>query len=72
MRINLKVKTRAKADSIKELNTNNFVISVKAPPIDNKANAKLIKMLADHFGISRSRINIVSGRSSKNKTVEIR
>ena len=41
------------------------------PPVDGKANAELIRFLSKSTGISKSKISIVSGEHSKNKTVQV-
>lgn len=46
-------------------------IKLTAPPVDGKANEALIKLLSDHYNIPKSKIKIVSGLTSKNKTIEI-
>ena len=42
-----------------------------SPPVDGAANAELIKMLAREFGVSRGRVEIVSGQTSKTKRIRI-
>jgi len=46
-------------------------IRVTAPPVDDAANAALVKFLADFFGIKKSAVRIKSGLRSRNKTVEV-
>jgi hypothetical protein len=42
-----------------------------SPPVDGAANAELIKLLAKTFDVSRSRVEIVSGQTSKTKRIRI-
>jgi len=42
-------------------------IAVQAPPIEGRANEALLAFLADSFSISRSRIVLVSGETSRSK-----
>lgn len=42
-------------------------ISIKAPPVKNKANLELIKFLSK---LTKKKVNIVSGLSSRTKVVE--
>ncbi len=44
---------------------------LKAAPEDGKANAELVRTLADKLGIPRSGIEIIRGFTSKKKTVDI-
>lgn len=46
-------------------------IRIAAPPIDNQANVELVKVLAKFFGVSKSRVEIVSGETSRTKQIKI-
>ena len=48
-----------------------YTVSVKEPPVQGKANEAIIRVLAEHFGVSRSKVRISSGLTSKQKIVEI-
>lgn len=47
-------------------------IKLTTPPVDGKANEEMIKLLAKHFKVSKSSIEILKGKTSKNKVVEIK
>ena len=40
-------------------------------PVDNKANEELVELLAERFDVSKSKVRIKSGLSSRQKLVEI-
>ncbi|MEI8097162.1 MAG: DUF167 domain-containing protein [Candidatus Moraniibacteriota bacterium] len=42
-----------------------------APPVDEKANQLLKKLLAKHFDVAPSLIRIVSGETSRQKIIEL-
>jgi uncharacterized protein (TIGR00251 family) len=46
-------------------------VRIASPPVDGAANAELIKVLAKHFGISKSEVEIIGGQTSKMKQVKI-
>jgi uncharacterized protein (TIGR00251 family) len=46
-------------------------IRLTAPPVDGAANEALIKFLAEALSISRSRVEIVAGQTSRQKVVRI-
>jgi len=71
VRISVRAKTNAKKESVEKLSDKEFVVSVKEPPIDGRANWAICRIVADYFGVSPSRVSIVSGQSAKNKIVEI-
>ncbi|MFA5936085.1 MAG: DUF167 domain-containing protein [Patescibacteria group bacterium] len=47
-------------------------IRLAAPPVDGKANEKLVRFLADLLDLSLSEIEIVKGQTSKTKLIEAR
>ena len=71
MKIIIKAKPGAREDKIEKVDEANYTVYVKAPPIDGKANAAIVKLLADHFDISASLVEIISGHMARVKVVEI-
>jgi uncharacterized protein (TIGR00251 family) len=47
-------------------------IKLTAPPVENAANKMCIKFLAKRLGVSNSRIEIISGHTSRTKQVLLR
>lgn len=48
-----------------------FMVSVKEPAVDGRANRAIEKALAAHFKVPLSFVRIVRGHSAKEKIVEI-
>lgn len=71
MKIFLKVKPSSKVEKVEKIAENIFTVWVKKPAKENQANDAMIKTLAKYFGISRSNIKIVSGKTAKQKIIEI-
>lgn len=72
MKIKIKVLPRSSSNEvIGEMADGTLKIKLTAPPIDGKANEALIKLLAEHFSVPKNKIKLVSGLTSKNKTIEI-
>ncbi len=46
-------------------------INITAPPVEGKANKKCIAYLAKYFDVAKSKIEIISGQTSKNKLIKI-
>lgn len=46
-------------------------VEVTAPPEKGKANEAVQRVLADHFGISRSRVTLVRGATTRMKQFEV-
>jgi uncharacterized protein (TIGR00251 family) len=70
LKIQVKVKPNSKTDEVGQ-EGDNFVIKVKDPPMEGKANQAVIKLLAKHFGVSQGQVRILSGFKSKNKVIEV-
>jgi len=46
-------------------------VRVAAPPADGRANAELVRFLADTLGVSRSEVEITRGQASRSKSVRV-
>ena len=71
MRITVSVKTNARKNVVEKLAESSYRVSVTAPPVDGKANEKIIELLARHFGKPKRCVRILRGESSKQKVIEI-
>ena len=71
MKIIIKAKPSSREDKLERIDDHNYQVSVKAPAVDGKANAAIIKLLAEHFDISQSLVEIISGYMARTKVVEI-
>ena len=69
--ITVKVKPNARASSLRAAEGGLWLAELKAPPVDGKANAELIRLVARHFGCPRSAVVIKTGGSSRTKLVKI-
>jgi uncharacterized protein (TIGR00251 family) len=70
MKIQVKVKPNSRTEEVSQ-ESDSFIVKVKEPPREGKANQAVIRLLAEHFGVPRSRVRILSGFKSKNKVVEV-
>lgn len=71
MRITVKIKPNSRIEEVEKLPEGGYLVRVKAPAVEGKANIALIKALSNYFDIPKSRIIIASGLGSKNKIVDI-
>lgn len=71
MKVSVNVKAGAKKELVSVIDAKHFAVHVKEVPEKGKANASVIKALAKHLGISKSRIIILRGHTSSNKMIEI-
>ena len=70
MKIQVKVKPNSKTEELSREGAN-FIVKVKEPPKEGKANQAVIKLLAEHFGVPQSQVRILSGFRSRNKVIEV-
>jgi uncharacterized protein (TIGR00251 family) len=68
--LQVKVKPNARASSLQEVD-GAWLAQLKSPPVDGKANAELIALIAERFGCRKSRVSIKSGASGRMKLVRI-
>lgn len=71
MILQIKVKPNSKEDKLEYTPEGLLTARIKAPPVDGKANAYLLKYLSKTFGIPKSCIEIVQGESSPLKRIEL-
>lgn len=71
MKIFIKAKPNAKQEKVEKIDETHFIVSVKEPPKQGRANEAIIKALAEYFDFSRSQICLVRGFTSKEKVFEI-
>lgn len=72
MKITVQVKPNSKKESLEQLPDGSFLVRFNVPPIEGRANERLIEMLSDHFKKSKSHFEILSGLKSKKKIVGIK
>jgi len=48
-----------------------LTVYVREPAVDGKANTAVIRVLAEHFGISRSHVELASGAGARVKRFRI-
>ncbi|OGN01675.1 MAG: hypothetical protein A3I26_03535 [Candidatus Yanofskybacteria bacterium RIFCSPLOWO2_02_FULL_43_10] len=70
MRINVKAKPNSNENKVEKIDDLNFVVSVKDPPVQGRANRAIVKLLSEYFHTLN--IRIVSGHISRQKIVEIK
>ena len=69
--IQLRVKPGSRMDSLEEGPDGIWLARVKAPPVDGKANAAVIALVAGRFGVPKSNVSIKAGAGARLKLVRI-
>jgi uncharacterized protein len=82
MKIFVHAKPGAKKESVKEepaglfvdgrrAGERRFVVAVRERAVGGEANRAILRAVAEHLKISPARVRIVSGRTAKDKVIEI-
>ena len=68
---NVRVVPRASKSEIAGEHDGALKLRIASPPVDGAANAELIKLLSKTFGVSKSKVEILGGQTSKSKPIKI-
>jgi uncharacterized protein (TIGR00251 family) len=71
MKVSVTVKPNSKKESVSAAEDGSLVVRVNAPPIDGRANERVIELLAEHFGCARSSIELLHGAAGKKKIFRV-
>ena len=71
MKFSVKIQPKSSKEAVEQLADGSYKIFVHSPPIDRKANATVVEVLAKHFKVAKSNVKIVIGEKSRSKIVEI-
>lgn len=69
--IQVKVKPRARESALQPLEDGSYLATLKSPPVDGEANAELVALIARHFGVARSAVQIKTGAGARLKRLAI-
>ena len=65
------MKPNARESRLEQLPDGTWSARLKAPPVDGKANAELVALVAKRFGVAKSSVTIRAGAGARRKLVEI-
>jgi uncharacterized protein len=71
MLIQVHVTANARGPRVTRVDDADFEVRVDEKAVGGRANKRLVEILADHFGVPKSRISIVRGAKSRDKVVEV-
>jgi uncharacterized protein len=71
MKITVRVSVGVSKPGIEKKTESSYLVRVSARAKEGEANKAVVVVLAKYFKISASLVRIVSGKTSRNKTVEI-
>ena len=71
MILQVKVKPNARASLLEQKDDGTWHAQLKSPPVDGKANAELIALVAERFRCAKAAVSIKSGASGRSKLVKV-
>lgn len=72
MRISVSIKINSKTESVERQEDGTFLVRIRVPPVDGKANKRIIELLSEYFKISKTSVEIISGFKGKKKIVQLK
>ena len=69
--VDIRVQARSSRLAIGHVENGRLRLRLTAPPVDGKANQQAVKLLAKSFGVAPSRVVLLRGRTSRNKSFRI-
>ena len=69
--LEVKVKPNARHSQLAQTEDGSWLAQLKAAPVEGKANAELIALVARHFGCAKTAVSIKAGASGRRKRVKI-
>ena len=69
--IEVRVKPNARISVLDQAADGSWSAQLKSPPVDGKANAELLALVAERLGCRKSSLSIKSGASGRTKRVRI-
>lgn len=71
MKVSVRVTANAKKALVTRISDQSLAVKVDAPAVNNKANLRLIAILAEYFNVPQSRILLMGGVHSREKLIEV-
>ena len=69
--LSLRVRPNAAHNEVVGFTDGVLEVRIAAPPVKGKANQELIAFLSQVLGVSKSRLNIIKGQTSRHKVIAI-
>lgn len=69
--IQVQISPKSSRDEIVGLHGGRLKIKISAPPVDGKANERLVLFIAKSLGVPKTSIEIIKGKTSRLKTLRV-
>ncbi|MBS1983242.1 MAG: DUF167 domain-containing protein [Bdellovibrionales bacterium] len=71
MKISVIAKTNSRVETVERAEDGSYIVRVRVPPEDGKANERICELLGKFFKKPKRDIKILSGHKSKKKVVSV-
>ena len=71
MYIKVRVIAGAKKELVKKLSNTSYTLSVTAPALQNRANKRVVEIMAIQCGVSVNKVRIINGHHSPSKMLSV-
>ena len=65
------VQPRASRTKVGPIHDGRLKLAITAPPVDGEANAAVVELVAKQLGVAKSAVEVITGASSRRKTVRV-
>lgn len=69
--LQVKAKPNSRVSELTQQDDGTWLAQLKSPPVDGKANAELVELVARTFGCTKSSVTIKTGAGSKLKRIVV-
>jgi uncharacterized protein len=69
--LHVKVKPRSRTSELSRAADGSWIARLKAPPVDGKANAELVTLVAEKFRCPKAAVTIKAGASARTKLIRV-
>jgi hypothetical protein len=67
----VQVQPKSSRDEIAGIHDGRLKVRISAPPVEGRANERLIEVIAKAFGVPKSNVEIIKGEHARVKTIKI-
>jgi uncharacterized protein (TIGR00251 family) len=71
MLVRVHVTPNAREARVTKVGEANYEVKVDEKALNGRANRRLIEILAEHFGVPKSKVSVVRGAKSRDKVLEV-
>ena len=71
MTLRVRVQPRASRDEIVGERDGSLVVRLTAPPVEDRANKALCRLIARRLGVAPTRVTVLRGAKSRDKIVQV-